>query len=150
MKTNRIIVAVITLVIFAMSTTGAFASSLPTFSHKTSKVKNGYVTKFYANKRYTNAKIKTSKKLKVKVVSEKKVTRKMLRNRKNKYILVVKVNARCIDNNGNGKTSTGRYINYQDCENAYKGQRYVTYLVYGNNNYIDDVISRIDTWKASK
>lgn len=149
MKTRKFITIVITLIILAMSTTGAFASSAPQLKWKTSKVKSGYVTKFYVNNphRFMN-KIKTSKKLKVRIVDEAKATRKVLRHRKDKYILVVKVNAQCIDNNGNGRTSTGYYINYQDCENAFEGQRYITYLVYGNNNSIDDVVTRIDTWET--
>ena len=146
MRINRFCVMIITFALVLVSTTGAFASSAPKFTYKTSKVKSGYVTKFYVNKHYTHSKIKTSKKLKVRIVSESKATRKVLTHRKNRYILIVKVKGRCIDNNGNGRTAEGYYINYQDCENAVKGQKYITYCVYGNNNYIDDVVARIDTW----
>jgi hypothetical protein len=147
MKIRRFVSLIIALIIFAMSTTGAFASSAPSFTYKTSKVRKGYVTKFYINHHYTHSSIKTSKKLKIKIVKESKLTRKILTYRKNNYILIVKVNGRCIDNNGNGKTACGSYINYQDCENAVKGQRYITYCIYGNNNSIDDITNRIDTWK---
>ena len=147
MKIHRFLSFIIALILFAISTTGVFASTAPQLKWKTSKVKSGYITKFYVNNphRYMN-KMKTSKKLKVKVIDETKVTHKILKHRKNKYILVEKIHAQCIDNNGNGRTSTGYYINYQDCENAFKGQKYITYLVYGNNNCVDDVVTRIDTW----
>lgn len=147
MKIHRFVSFIIALILFAISTTGVFASTAPQLKWKTSKVKSGYVTKFYVkNPNRYNYKIKTSKKLKVRVIDETKVTRKILKHRKNKYILVEKIHAQCIDNNGNGRTSTGYYINYQDCENAFKGQKYITYLVYGNNNSVDDVVVRFDTW----
>ena len=147
MKT-RIVSIVLALAFVIMSTTCAFASSFPQLDWKTTKVKKGYTTQFYVNSPAKSShKIYTSKKLKIKVVDERKLTNRLLTHRKNKYLLVVKIRAKVTNNLGDGKTLTGSYISYRSMENPVKGKTYITYIVYGNNNYTDDTVQRIDTWK---
>ena len=75
-----------------------------------------------------------------------KVNAKILRHRKNKYILIEKVEWIPTDKLGNARTTTGHYISYDyDADVEYVvGKTYTSYLVYGNNNYIDDIVKRID------
>ena len=112
------------------------------FTHSTVKTGKTYTTKFYAGGRYLG-KVKTAKKVKVKVVNSGKLTAKTLEHRKNKYIVVEVIRGKCVDVKGNGRTSDGYYISYKSIEYE-RGARYMTYCVYANNNYVDDIVIRAD------
>ena len=107
------------------------------------KTHGKYVTKFYANGELT-AKVVTKKRLPVKVVASKDVTRKMLKHRKNKYILVEVIKGTCLNDYGDGKCEHGYYISYRCIENYAVGDCYRTYLIYENSKYIDDIKGRCD------
>ena len=109
-------------------------------SWKTSKHNKHYTTKFYNGGHYAG-KVKTSKRLPVKVITEKKCTARKVTRRAGKYILVEKITGKAINNKGDGKTSQGHYIHYR---NARKGDKFTTYCVYADNSYIDDIVIRID------
>ena len=141
---RKLFIIITIIAIFAVSTSTTFASSQ---THKWKCKTRKHVTSVYMNNRKV-CKMKTTRKLKCKVLSSEKITEKTLTHRKNKYVLIEKVKWTPTDEFGNGKTSTGHYIRYNyDADVEYKvGKYYITYIVYGNNNYIDDVIKRIDTF----
>lgn len=135
---HRFITLAIVIILLTISTVGANANSGITW--KTKKVGKAYVTTFKSNGKAVG-KIKTAKKLPIKVVTEKKCTAKRINNRKGRYILVMKIKGKCIDNKGNGRTSGGYYIRYKG---ASKGNKYTTYAIYNDSKYIDDIEIRID------
>lgn len=135
---RKLTTIIIMVMIFAMSSVGVFADSGLTY--RTTKAHKGYVTKFYNNGHYVG-KVKTAKKLKVKIVDEKKTTTRVVNRRCGKYILVEKVNGKCINKRGDGRTTKGHYIKYK---NAHKGDKFTSYLVYEDSKYIDDISIRVD------
>lgn len=135
---HRFITLAIVIILLTISTVGVNADSSITW--KTKKVSKGYVTTFKSNGKAVG-KIRTSKKLPIKVVSEKKCTAKRISRRYGRYILVMKIKGKCIDNNGNGRTSGGYYISYKG---ANKGDKFTTYAIYENSKYIDDISIRAD------
>lgn len=135
---KKLIVIAMAMMIFATSAVGVSADS--GLTHKTTKASKGYVTRFYNGSKCVG-KVRTAKRLKVKVVNEKKVTAKTLNSRRGRYILVEKINGKCINKKGDGRTSAGYYIRYK---NADKGDKFTTYAVYGDSKYIDDISIRVD------
>ncbi len=83
---------------------------------------------------------------KVKVVSEKRFTKKVVSKRKGKNILLIeKIKGRVVDAGKHGRTSEGHYISYTMVEDAKKGDTVITYCIFNpENNYVDDVIYRYD------
>lgn len=144
MKRNSLIIT-IACIILIVSTSSAFASSSCEWKWKCKTRK--HVTSVYLNTRKV-CKMRTTRKLKCKVISSKKMTRKILTHRKNRYVLIEKVEWKPKDIYGNGRTLDGHYIKYDyDADETFiVGKTYTSYLVYGNNNYIDDVVKRIDTF----
>lgn len=140
----RKFIAIVLMLFFLM---GANASMVfgasEGFGYKTIRAGNGYVTRFYDGNKCVG-KIRTNKRLAVKVIKSEKLTIRQLENRRGKYILVEVINGKCLDSRGNGKTSDGYYISYGNVNNHRKNAKYRTYCIYGNNNYIDDVIARAD------
>lgn len=142
---KRSLIIIITIIaILATSTSGAFASSK---SYKWKCKTRKHITSVYLNGRKV-CKMKTNRKLNYKIVNSTKLTRKTLTHRKNKYVLIEKVKWTPTDRYGNGKTSDGYYIAYDyDADVTFKvGKYYTSYLIYGNNNSVDDIIKRIDTF----
>ena len=120
----------------------ADAVSTSGISYKTSKAGAGYVTTIRINGKV--AKVRTAKKLKVKVVKAEKLTVGKVTRRAGKYILVEKINGKCINKRGDGRTSDGYYISYKRVKGHRKGAKYTTYLIYADNNIEDDITTRID------
>ena len=110
---------------------------------KTSKAKHGYMTKFYDNGKLV-CKVKTDRKLKVKVIKSENLNYNKAVGRYNKYILVEKINGKVVNKNLDGKTADGYYISYKGVKGAKKGNKYTTYCIYDNSEYVDDIIGRID------
>lgn len=83
---------------------------------------------------------------KIKVVLQRKLTARMLRNRRNKTIYIEKVNGRVINNRLDGRTSTGGYISYQSLRGkVHKGNYVTTYLIYSPyTTWLDDIDERYD------
>lgn len=107
---------------------------------KTRKAGKCYSTTIYSNGKAAGV-IKTSKRLPVKVLTSKKCTAGKVTKRCGKYILVEKINGKCINSKGDGKTSSGHCIKYR---HARKGDKFTTYAVYADTKYIDDIAVRID------
>lgn len=107
---------------------------------KTHKAGKGYITTIYAQGK-TAGKIRTAKKLPVKVIASKKCTAGKVNARRGKYILIEKINGRCINRKGDGRTTGGNYIKYRK---ARKGDKFTTYAVYADSKYIDDIAIRVD------
>ena len=135
---KTITIAIITFAVLVSSTAGVNADSGLTW--KTRKAHKGYVTTFYSHGKAAG-KVKTSKRLPVKVIAEKKCTAGKVTRRRGRYILVEKISGKCIDSNGNGKTSAGYYIKYKG---ARKGDKFTTYAIYADSKYIDDITIRVD------
>lgn len=135
---RKLTTIIIMVMIFAMSSVGVFADSGLTY--RTAKANKGYVTKFYNDGHYVG-KVKTAKRLVVKIVRDKNATEKVVNRRCGKYILVEKVNGKCINKRGDGRTTKGHYIKYK---NAHKGDKFTSYLVYEDSKYIDDISIRVD------
>ena len=55
-----------------------------------------------------------------------------------------KLSGTCLNARGDGKTTSGHYISYAKVKGHAKGKRYTTWLVYGNDNSIDNVAMRFD------
>ena len=83
---------------------------------------------------------------KVRVVSERKLTARMLRRRRNKYIYIEKVTGYVVNNRLDGKTSTGGYISYKSLRGKiHKGDKIISYFVYNPyTRWIDDIDERYD------
>lgn len=137
------VIAIALLVLVAISASTVMSCGASEFTYKTSKCTKGYVTRFYNGNKCVG-KVKTSKRLKVKVIESEKLTAKQLEHRKNKYILVEVVKGKCLNKKGDGRTSDGYYISYKYVKGHKRGDKYRTYCVYANNNYIDDVAFRLD------
>lgn len=140
MRRHMRTIAALVLALVLISTAGSFAASGPTW--KTRKAGKGYITTFYAGGRITG-KVRTAKRLPVKVLEEKRITAATLERRAGRYILVEKINGRCLDNCGNGRTSGGYYISYRGIDSS-KGERFTTWCVYEDNSYCDDIAIRMD------
>lgn len=140
--------AIIILIVFAIITANTCASFAVDgeFTYKTTRSGNKYITRFYCNGKNAGT-IKTSKKLRVKIVESRKLKASTLTKRAGKYIIVERIAGTCTNSKGDGKTSDGAYISYRRVKGARKGAKYTTYCVYGNNNYIDDVAIRADIRK---
>lgn len=126
-----------------LNTFAGYAAKENKLTYKTVKTNGKYVTRFYSKGKLAG-KVVTSKKLKVKVVKSEKLTAKQLETRKNKYILVAVIKGKCISSNGDGIATDGYYINYSGIKGCKRGAKFTTYCVYGNNNYIDDIVIRAD------
>ena len=135
---HRIITVAIAIALLVISTAGVNADSGLTW--KTRKTGKLYTTTFYSGG-HVAGKIKTAKKLPVKVIAEKKCTAGKINHRRGHYILVEKIRGKCTSNNGDGKTSAGYFIKYN---NACKGDKFTTYAIYNDSKYIDDIEIRID------
>ena len=138
---HRIITIIIAIAILTISTSATFAATPCKWKCKTRK----HTTSVYFNN-HKVCKMKTPRKLKCKVMNANKVNAKILRHRKNKYVLIEKVEWTPTDKLGNARTTSGYYINYDyDADVEYVvGKTYTSYFIYGNNNYIDDIVKRID------
>lgn len=133
---------IITILILLPFIVGAFTGvtyGATGLTHKATKAG----VKFYYGGDYVG-KVKTSKRLAVKVVKSEKLTAHTLEHRKNKYVLVEVVKGKCVNDNGDGRTSDGYYISYKRVKGHKRGAKYTTYCIYANNNYIDDVAFRVD------
>jgi hypothetical protein len=78
----------------------------------------------------------------VKVLPRDEITREILVNRQNKYVLVEVTEGVAIDDEGNGYDPLG-YISYR-YTNAKKGDKVKSIFVYDNDNGEDTVNTRID------
>lgn len=135
---KTVIIGIVLAVMLAESST-AYAG----ITWKTVKTDKGYVTKFYDNGKY-KCRVRTTKKLKVRIIKSEKLNYEKLYGRYNKFILVEKVRGKCINRNGDGKTSDGYYISYKGVRGHRKGRKYTTYCIYANNQAEDDIIARVD------
>ena len=83
---------------------------------------------------------------KVKIISEKKLTNKMLYRRKNRILYIERIVGKCINNNLDGITSCGSYISYRSQRGyVHKGDTVVTYCVYcPYTHWTDDIDERYD------
>ena len=83
---------------------------------------------------------------KVKFVSERKLTEKMLLNRKGKTLYIEVIKGKVINTKGDGKTEIGNYISYKRLgKKVRKGSVVVTYCVYSPyTHWTDDVDERYD------
>lgn len=83
---------------------------------------------------------------KVRIISEKKLTAKMLRSRKNKVLYIEKVVGRVINKTLDGRTTNGKPISYRSLGRKVRiGDKVVTYFVYSPyTHWIDDYQSRFD------
>ena len=135
---KKAITLAITLAIIFAATAGVNADSGITW--KTRKAGKGYSTTIYSNGKAAGV-VRTSKRLPVKILTSKKCTAGKVTKRHGKYILVEKINGKCINSKGDGKTSSGHYIKYR---HARKGDKFTTYAVYADTKYIDDIAVRID------
>lgn len=142
-KVNTIITIMLMLAIMAGCSINSNAASTGGISYKTSKAGTGYVTRIYSNRKCI-AKVKTAKRVKVKVVKSEKLTAQQIASRKDRCILVEKVNGTCLNRRGDGVTSDGYYISYKGVKGHKKGVRYTTYLVYDNSNSEDGIKARSD------
>ena len=77
----------------------------------------------------------------IKVVPAKELTREVLVNRQNKYVLVEVTDGVAVDDEGNGYDPAG-YISYR-YTNAKKGDKVKSVFVYDNDNGEDTVNTRI-------
>ena len=140
---RRVIAVLVMAVMMLTALTVTSYGATEGFRYKTSKAHKGYITRFYKGGACVG-KVKTSKRLKVRVIKSSKLTKKALETRKNKCIVVEVIDGKCINGKGDGKTSNGYYINYGHVKGHKRGAKYTTYCVYGNSNYIDDVVIRAD------
>lgn len=107
-------------------------------------VKTGHtVTTYWRGQQYeTYNKIK-----KVILISEKKLTAKMLRTRKKKKVLIIeKITGVVLNRRMDGRTSTGNYISYRRLKGFVRpGDKVVTYCIYNPyTKWIDDIVERCD------
>ena len=137
---KKTITIIITLMIIIISTAGVNADS--GIASNTRKAGNGYVTTIRINGK--TARVKTTKRLKVKVINSKKLTTNKITRRAGKYILIEKINGKCINKRGDGRTADGYYISYKRVKGHRKGAKYTTYLIYADNAIEDDITARID------
>ena len=137
---RKAIIVLITIAVLAASTAGVNADS--GITSKTRKAGNAYTTTIRINGKV--AKVKTAKHLKVKVVRSEKLTAGKVTRRAGKYVLVEKVNGKCLNKRGDGVTSDGHYISYKGIKGHRKGAKYTTYLIYADNNAEDDITARLD------
>lgn len=137
---KKAIIVLITIAVLLASTAGVNADS--GITSKARKAGNGYVTTIRINGKA--AKVKTSKPLKVKVIKSDKLTLNKITHRAGRYILVEKINGKCINKRGDGRTSDGYYISYKRVKGHRKGAKYTTYLIYADNAIEDDITTRID------
>lgn len=84
---------------------------------------------------------------KIRVISEKKLTHRMLRKRRNKVLYVEKIIGRVVNNKLDGRTSNGNYISYRSLRGKVrKGSKVVTYFIYSPyTTWTDDIDERYDT-----
>ena len=137
------ITAIITLIaIILVMASGTAHATTGGLKHKTMKTGKVYTTSFYKGGKCIG-KVKTNKRVKVKTYKG-NLTAKTLETRKNRCIVVEVIDGKCINGKGDGKTSDGHYISYKRVKGHKRGAKYTTYCVYGNNNYIDDVVIRAD------
>ena len=139
---HRMITLVLAITVLMTSTCGVFAASSPTY--QTRRTGKTYTTTVYALNGRAYGTIKTTRYAKVCVVESSKLTTWRLTHRKNNYIIVEKITGTCLNARGDGKTSSGHYISYAKVKGHAKGKRYTTWLVYGNDNSIDNVAMRFD------
>ena len=137
---RKAIVMIMALVILVASTAGVNADS--GITSKTRKAGNGYITTIRTNGKA--AKVKTSKRLRVKVIKYEKLTLNKITRRAGKYILIETISGKCINKRGDGVTSDGHYISYKRVKGHRKGAKYTTYLIYADNAIEDDITTRID------
>lgn len=83
---------------------------------------------------------------KVKIISERKLTEKMLLRRKGKTLYIERIVGKVINNRLDGRTSEGHYISYRSLRGKVaKGDVIVTYCIYNPfTRWIDDISERYD------
>ena len=133
-------IIVIAIVVTAAIIIAAVTDKKQNISWKTEPCKSGYVTHFYSNGKY-NCSVTTQKKIPVCIYRNPED----VCSRTDKYILVEKITGSCINEKGDGKDEDGNYISYHNMNfKVEKGGKYTTYLIYENDNSIDNIIGRID------
>jgi len=86
---------------------------------------------------------------KVRVVNEKKLTARMLKNRRNKVIYIERVVGYVTNNRLDGRTTAGGYISYRSNKSLRgkirKGDKIISYFIYNPyTTWLDDVDERYD------
>ena len=83
---------------------------------------------------------------KVKIVSERKLTEKMLLRRKSKTLYIERIIGKVINNRLDGETTEGHYMCYKSLKDkVHKGDVVITYCVYNPfTRWIDDIDERYD------
>lgn len=107
--------------------------------HSTSAKENSdiRIVKEYCNRFYKSKKIK--------FISDKKLTAKKLKSRKNKKIVYVEV-VRSVSKGKHGITREGHYIRYN--QKVKKSKKSLSYIIYNpNTKSLDDVIAVVDNGK---
>ena len=85
----------------------------------------------------------------IRILQTDEVTNKILTNRKNRYIVIEITIGKVLNNNKDGKVLNTKdryynYISYCKVKGAKKGRKIITFTVYANNNYEDDIAIRFD------
>ena len=110
-----------------------------------SAIKNGSTVKIKWNGKTIH--IYNSFHGKIKIISERKLTYWKKTHRKNKTLYIERVIGKVKDDNLNGITTSGGYINYYRSLKgiAHKGDVIISYCVYSPyNNAVDDIDERYD------
>ena len=83
---------------------------------------------------------------KIKIIPEGKLTYRMLRSRRNKFLYIEKITGKIINNKFDGKTKAGNYISYKKLKGKAKtGDIIITYCIYNPyTRWIDDIDERYD------
>lgn len=142
MKRKIGLICIIMVAILAANIMSSYAVSKSDFHWETKKVNGKYVTKFYQYNKCV-CKIKTKNKIAVRMYREEELNYKDIVKRKNKYILVERIDGECLNDNGDGITSCGYYISYKNVKHK-KGLKYTTFCIYKNSKAIDDIKTRVD------
>lgn len=82
----------------------------------------------------------------VRIVSEGRLTTKMLRKRKGKVLYIERIIGTVVNDHLDGRTTENHYISYRCLKGkAHKGDTVVTYCVYNPyTRWIDDISDRFD------
>lgn len=86
------------------------------------------------------------KRVKTRIYKTERLTRKVLIHRKGKATLVEEVDGIVLNSKGDGRDKCGYYISYKGL-NVHKGDKVKTFLIYEDNNYVDDIVYRFDFLK---
>lgn len=113
---------------------------------------NGYTISVTQSKQKTTVKWNGKKihsykfRGKTKIVSERKLTEKMLLRRKNKTLYIERIIGKVVNNRLDGETTEGHYMSYRCLRGkAHKGDVIITYCIYNPfTKWIDDIDERYD------